>query len=488
MTAAASKRSQHAPRGLTSLALGLGRALVGKRFTGTWAELDSLQWRSRDELAARADRRLSALLQHACEHVPFYREHCRRERIDPRELRTVADLARLPVVDKATFRAHDLAHFFADDVPAHRRLPYTTSGSTGDPFRFVLDRNAMPLVFASHLFYDSWFGLDPFDRCLKIMGPPVANPPMPAGTPLGFRIRQSVAARLQRAYERLTQKRFSMFDVDPARIDEIYASIELFRPAYLLGYTSSLATLADEFLRRGLRPSRPLKAVVTIAETLTPNRKRLLDECFAAPIANRYGQREFKYWCAQSCDRSPLRFHVNTELVVWETLRDDGSPAAPGEVGRVVLTNLHNHAMPFLRYDTKDLAAVDDAACACGRGFPVVGQLDGRSQECLILPSGRMINPTSLGHYLFVVHGWVDAVRHYQLVQRAPDDVLLQLVLADGDASTAARIAGDVQALLGEGIRVDFAVVSEIPLERSGKRPIIKVLHAPVAHGAGAAR
>ena len=142
-----------------------------------------------------------------------------------------------------------------------------------------------------------------------------------------------------------------------------------------------------------------MRAVVTIAETLSPDRRRVIEEYSRAPIINRYGLREFGAWSGQTCSLSGEQIHVNTELVVAEILHQDGSPARPGETGRVVMTDLFNYAMPLIRYDTGDLAVAGSAGCACGRGFPLFGPIQGRSQECLSTPSGRLISPVVLGQY-----------------------------------------------------------------------------------------
>jgi phenylacetate-CoA ligase len=472
------------PRGrgtgvLARLGLPLGRALVGRRLNAALGELRAAMRMDPASLAARQDARLRALVAHAFDRVPFWREVARDRGLRASDIRGSADLHLLPVVDKELFRSRPLEDFLAVGVPAWRHLPYATSGSTGDPFRFVLDRRAMPLVFASHLFYDSWYGLDPLARSIRIMGPP-ARDPAPRGAPLPVRLRSALTAGLQRRYERLTQRRLATFEARPERVR---AAIEAFRPAYLLGYTGTLAAIADEFLRTGYRPSRPLDAVVTIAETLTPERRAVLERCFGAPIANRYGQREFKYWCAQSLPGDPMRFCCNTELVVFETLRADGSAAAPGEVGRVVLTNLHNEVMPFLRYDTGDLGALGASSWPDGPGFPMMNRLDGRTQEVLSTPSGRTIDATTLGHHLFVLRGHVDAVRQYQLVQEGPDAVVLRVVPVAGCGEALRdRLATDLGELLGEGLAIRIEVTDAIPLEKSGKRPILKLHHPGPAH------
>lgn len=460
---------------ISSWVLKLGGTMVGRRFSDSLSEMQRVQWLPTAKLQERTETLLKQLLSHAAENVPFYRETYLSLGLSKSQLGSISDLRRLPIVTKATFRERPLEHFLATNVPVHRRLEWTTSGSTGEPFKFFLDRQMMPLVAASHLFYDSWYGLKPSDRYVRIMAPPAAEAALAEDTPLSARLRYAAYSRLQTTYEAWTQRRFSMFDVDEERTEEIYRCIEKFRPKYVLGYTSTLATIADSLLRRNLRLSSPLSGVVTIAETLTEDRRRFIEEFFGAPIINRYGQREFKFWCAQSCSESPQRFHVNTELVVWEVVREDGSPAAPGELGRVVLTNLHNYAMPFIRYDTGDLAVAGTTSCNCGRGFPLVEQLQGRSQECVVTLSGKMINPVSLGQYLFVSHNYVDAVRQYQLIVEGPHSMRLLIVAASGFADhTGEDLRRDMAELLGEDVTVRVDMVSEIPLEKSGKRPIIK--------------
>ena len=464
----------------------LGGWLLGRSFAQALTDLERAQWLPAAELRRRSEVRLSSLLRHAAENVSFYRALYRRLGLRPSALSTADDLRALPVMTKTAYRDGTAAEFEAENLPAFRRQERTTSGSTGQPLAFAIDRQAIPVVFASHLFYDSWFDLGPFDRYVRIMSPPAVSAGLPPETPLRFRLRQAVSARLQRLYEARTQLRLSVWEVDEARADEIWRRLEAFRPAYVMGYTSTLAELANVLSARRRRLTRPLRAVVTIGETLSPFRKRAIEDYFAAPIANRYGLREFGSWSAQSCAVSADRFHVNTELVVCEVVRADGSPARPGEIGRVVLTDLFNYARPFIRYDTGDLAAFEPDTCACGRAFPLLGPIEGRSTECLRTPSGRMIAPIVLGHYLFVYSKNLDAVRHYQLIQSGPAEARLLVVPGAGwDAATVQRLQNDLVGLLGDDMRTTVEAVSEIPLERSGKRPIIKVLPGTQVHAAG---
>lgn len=462
------------PTSFVEFALTVGSKLPGQGVAKTLRELQRDQWLSAEELRIRNRIRLQSLLKHTAENVPFYRNLYQRFGLASDELRSVTDLSALPVLNKSHYR-NDPQSFYAANIPSHRRLERSTSGSTGEPFSFCLDRNAQPVIFASHFFYDSWHDLQPFDRLMRIVAPAAAQAPLPSDATTAVILRQAITSRLQNLYENWSQQKILLWEVNSEGAETVWRRIEAFRPKFVMGYTSSLAAIADELLRRDLRLSHPVRGIIAIAETLTPNRRRLIEEYFAAPIINRYGLREFGSWSAQSCRESPNQFHINTELVVAEILRPDGTPCVAGETGRVVLTDLHNYARPFIRYDTGDRAMVSSENCSCGRGFPLLGYVEGRSIECLRTPSGGEISPAILGHFLFVYHGHLEAVRHYQLVQESANRVSLLIVPGERwEEQTRASIRSDLQQLIGDDIEVDVQTVLEISPEKSGKRPIIK--------------
>lgn len=439
--------------------------------------MERVQWYPTLELLSRSEAKLRLLLKHAAENVPYYRDLYQRRGLAADELRTIGDLQALPIFTKADYRTCEPEMLCAANVPPSLRIERKTSGSTGEPFQFSLDRSALPIIFASHLFYDSWHGFQLFDRYLRIIAPAAPQGPLPREASTGVRLQRALTSTLQNFYENWTQQKISLWEVNSEGAEHIWRRIEAFHPKFVMGYTSTLAAIADELLQRDLKLTRPVQGVITIAETLTPNRKRLIEKFFNAPIINRYGLREFGSWSAQSCRESTDRFHVNTELVVCEILRADGTACAAGETGRVVLTDLHNFARPFIRYDTGDLAAFVPESCSCGRGFPLLGPIEGRSLGCLRTPSGNEISPAILGHFLFVYNDHLEAVRHYQLVQESAKRVNLLVVPSEGwEEARRERLRTDLNRLLGDEMEVDVQIVSEIRPESSGKRPIIKKL------------
>ena len=442
--------------------------------SGALRELERAQWLSPAELQRRAEARLDRLLRHAATHVPFYREAFRRLGLDPTQAIGSDGLRALPVLGKSAYRERP-EEFFADNVPAFRRVRRLTSGSSGEPFGVWLDLDKTPPIVASRPFYDSWFGLGPLARQLRVSTEATPAPPLPSDTPLSFRLKHSLRQWLRARYLERVQERMVIRSPDGEHAERFWRRLEQSRPEAVIGYTSTLAFLAGELLDRGLPRPGGVRAVIAMAETLSPERRRVLERYFDAPIINRYGLNELGCWVAQCCPEAPNELHVNTELVVHEVLAPDGAPAAPGEVGQLVLTDLLNYAMPLIRYDTGDLAAAGADGCRCGRGFPRLRQLAGRSMECLRTPAGATVSPVVLGHYLMVIRSFADVVRHYQLVQEQPDRVRLLVVPDQGFDDRRDDLRSDLAELLGDGVAVTVETVREIPLGPSGKRPIIKL-------------
>jgi phenylacetate-CoA ligase len=432
--------------------------------------MEEAQWLSREVQEERTARRLALLLGHARDSVAFYRARPElEEELTGATARAV--LSSLPVMTKRDLLEVGVDQLVSKEIPGHRRLERATSGSTGEPFHFFIDRAALPTIYASHLFYDWSCGLGVGDRYIRLVAPITARDDLGQSAPRGSRFHHKLIRRARHAYEDHTQRHLWVTSVDGDAADAVRQEIETFSPAFLLGYTSTLAAVAAELLERGVPLRTALRGVITIAELLTPERRRLIELYFGAPIVNRYGLREFGSWSGQSCSTSPENVHMNTELVDFEILRGDGSPAEVGEVGRLVMTDLHNFAMPWIRYDTGDLAIAQTASCECGRSFPVIS-LEGRSHESLRVGSGRIITSTAVGDALSVV---ADATSQYQLVREA--DGRVRVVLVPGVAfgvSTPARVQQLIQDLVGEEVQVSVDIADSIAPDASGKRPIVK--------------
>ncbi|WP_157817905.1 phenylacetate--CoA ligase family protein [Candidatus Thiodictyon syntrophicum] len=227
-------------------------------------------------------------------------------------------------------------------------------------------------------------------------------------------------------------------------------------PAYLLSYPSNLARLAEYGLDRGL-PLPGLRQVLTLGEALPAGLRALCADAWGVGLADAYTAEETGFIALQ-CPRCE-QYHVQSEALVLEVLDQAGAPCAPGTVGRVVVTPLHNFGTPLIRYALGDHAEVGEP-CACGRGLPVLRRILGRTRNLARLPDGREFRP-SVG---FCDLARIPGVRQAQLVQSAPDRVEVRLVCGRTlDAAEAAQVAALIRTNFDWPLKVEISYHAEIP-------------------------
>jgi phenylacetate-CoA ligase len=227
-------------------------------------------------------------------------------------------------------------------------------------------------------------------------------------------------------------------------------------------------TMLDRLVRRsaetGLRP-RQLRQVLTISEILAPGLRELCRAEWNAPVADTYSTREAGYLALQCPDTD--HYHLQSETALVEILDPAGRPCAPGDIGRVIVTPLHNLAMPLVRYDIGDHAEVG-ARCSCGRGLPVIHRILGRRQNMLRTAEGErwpLLSSHDIGKLLALA-----PIRQYQFAQTHPDriEVRLQATRALTDEE-ALGVVDWGRAKFGQGFRIDLAFPAELSRTTSGK-------------------
>jgi phenylacetate-CoA ligase len=421
-------------------------------------EMRAAQWRDAHTLRREQDVRLAALLAYARERVPFYREHWPAASASAHDAR--AALAELPLLTKAQLQAH-AAELRAAPRPG-RVTRKVTGGSTGEAVTVDKDAPAVAREMAASWMGWEWFGIGMGDRGARFWGTP------------GTRRRRLRAAAADLATNRV---RFSAFAFGEDDLERYWARCLAARPRWFYGYVSMLEAFALHLRSRGHDGRRlGLAAVVTTSEVLFPPQRALLREAFGAPVQNEYGCGEVGP-VAYECPDGGL--HLVAPNLVVELLRPDGSHAAPGEPGEVVVTDLNNRAMPLVRYRLGDFAVAGDA-CPCGRGLPVLREVWGRAYDFVQLPSGRRCH----GEYFVYAFEELRAagvpVRQFQVVQAGPARLEVAIVapagVEDGVRRAVAGRAG--------GMEVDVRRVDAIPRAPSGK---MRLVLNPWLNGAPAA-
>lgn len=409
-------------------------------------ELEHSQWLAPEALRELQFRQLDLLLRHAHVTVPYY-----RERWDgayrPDQPLTPDRFAELPLLART-----DLQESFdvlrSTDVPAAHGpvAEVRTSGSTGRPVR-VLKTLLVELYWrALTLREHRWHRRDLKGKLAAIRQGVTPAEGEGWGPATDAVLVTGRAATLPAGTDVDTQLRW----------------LEQQQPDYLLTHPSNAAELARRSLARGIGLSR-LKQVRTSGELLSPEVRELCRQAWGVRVTDMYSANEVGYVALQCPEHE--HYHVQAEDVIVEILDERGRPCCPGEMGRVVVTSLHNFAMPLVRYDIGDYAEVGPP-CSCGRGLPVITRIMGRVRNMLVLADGRCCWPS------FGTRGFSDIapVRQHQFVQKSYDVIEARLVT--GRALTA----GEEEALrrrflsrLPAGFEIRFSYVSEIPRSAGGK-------------------
>jgi phenylacetate-CoA ligase len=417
-------------------------ARIGANAPHYLGELARTQWLPRAELERLQLRRVRRVLAHAAGHVGYWRDVLRSARLTVDDVRTLDDLRHVPALTPEAVRENIYFDLLSDSRRGAHLAKCTTSGATGEPRAVFLDRLTRDTRWANLMRHRAWTGLRPGERVLRLGHVP------PAGRLRGLIPRADVLA---------------VAAVDAAFVERVAARVRALRPAILEADAEVLRVLASAIDRRAREPS--MRAVVVTGQTLADDLRHLVERRLGAPVFGRYGAREVGP-IAQECEAG--RWHVNAESCVVEVERD-GRPAAEGEPGDLVVTDLTNRSVPLIRYRLGDVAAISWRRCECGRGLPVLERLDGRPEASIVVGDGRCV-PSSVFGDLLGEHEF--AVRRWQVVQCARDHVLVRVVRSPRSGRPAEHtIRRALGAALGRGVAVELAVLDELPGD--DPRPVI---------------
>jgi phenylacetate-CoA ligase len=433
----------------------LHKWMITRRIEDYYRGLKRSQWLSPEKIREFQERRLRRLVHHAYQHVAFYRERLDALGIKPADIVTLEDLRRLPLLSKEDVRENLHFDLLAANKDNRRIQKVATSGSTGEPFICYADRRQLEIRWAATLRSMEWTGYRFGDRQARLWHQTI-------GMSWQQILREWIDARLSRRIF------IPAFELSEADLTRALARIRRHRPALIDGYAECFNYLAGHARRHGIRGIHP-KGIISSAQVLPDDSRATIEEAFGTRVFDKYGSREFS-GIAYECE-AHAGHHVVAESYIVEVLKD-GVPAKPGEMGEVVITDLNNYCMPFVRYRIGDLAiAVDPAEpCPCGRGLPRLGRIEGRVQSLIVGAGGRVV-PGSLFLHLFKDYDFL--LRQFQVVQEQEGAVVLKVVKAPRFDDQAFGEALEIlRRYLGRETRIDVQFVESIPLVRTGKRQL----------------
>jgi phenylacetate-CoA ligase len=382
-------------------------AVVDPRYAQVFAafvQLEASQWLPAERLRQLQAVQLAARLQHAAHASRWFAP--RLAGLDLQAERAFDALAALPVLTRAELQ-DPAAGLFCDIGEAHGpTVSLTTSGSTGEPVKVLCSLAAQALRQAFVLRNFAWQQLDARKTYASIR----------SGLKLGPESPPQRAANWNAALAALFGSGPSWSLGINAPLERQLAALAGEGAHYLASYPSNLRGLLE------LSPDNPcgLEAVISAGEAMDPALAEALARAWGVRVLDEYSSEELGP-IATLCERG--RFHCMAEGLIVEILRDDHTPCAPGEPGRVVVTDLRNFATAMIRYATNDYALAGEV-CDCGRALPTLARIVGRERNLVRLPDGSRFWPN-----LSLMHG--DAVRErlrqFQLLQVAPTTIRMRL-------------------------------------------------------------
>ncbi len=431
--------------GLTWPALFKGQAA---QLAATLYQLEDSQWWTPEELARAQQGQLRVLLGHILKNVPYYRK-AYRELGRPEAL--IEGWAEIPVLSRSDVQEAGKALFSTampkEHGPAQAVL---TSGSTGRPVEALSTAVTRFFWNACTVREHLWHGRD-FKGKLAAIRPdrktiPGGSVSPSWGPPVDLLFKTGPSALLH-----------SNTPID-AQLDWLREQ----NPAYLLSLPTNLQALA-EMCREKSIVLPALREVRSYGETVRPKLRKLVREVWDVPVTDVYTTQEVGNLALQ-CPESG-EYHLQAEHLLVEIVDENGQVCGPGEIGRVLVTTLHNLASPLIRYEIGDHAEVGEP-CVCGRGLPVIRRVLGRERNLVVLPNGRRHWPS------FPEEDWMAAapIQQLQLVQKTTERIEARVAAPRKlTAKEEGRLSEIFAESLGHAFTFEYVYVDEIPRGPNGK-------------------
>ena len=441
---AAPALSEHLVRRLT---YPLHEKLRGRRTLHEMQQLQQIATWSPERVQTECDERLRNLFRFAVDQLPYYAERFKRFGVDPAASDPHAELAKLPVLQKADIRQHAAGMIYRD-VPGGLQ-PAVSGGTTGDTLHFYIDRIRQAQTMGARLFMQRLFDVAPGARRVHLWGSPV----------------ELKESRLRRWRDRLLNEvMLDAFEMSTAQMDTYLERIIAFRPRLIYAYTSAIVLLAQRAARR-YRPGHfPwLHVIVVTGDEVHSEHRDIIQRAFGCRVAAEYGSREVGL-IAHECPAGHLHV-ISPHILLDITQEDRGVPA--GTTGNITCTTLNTRAQPMIRYCLGDIGALVTAGCGCGLPFPVLELTGARITGFVAMPDGQLRH----GHLVAYLVRVERCVVEFKVYQRALDTFEILLVVDETfTPATIPAIQSRFRRYFGQCARVKCRVVDRIPPDPSGKR------------------
>jgi len=410
-------------------------------------DLEKTQWLSTQELKTLQIESLKSFLIDVEQHVPYYQQLFEQLKFNPKTVNSLDILQQLPLTGKPLIR-EQCEQLKADDAVGLAK--FNTGGSSGEPLIFYIGNKRVSHDVAAKWRATRWWGVDIGDPEAVIWGSP---------------IELSGQDKIKLVRDKLLRTHLiPAFEMSPVKIDGFIQQIKTLKPKMLFGYPSALAHIATHAEKTGqVLSDLGIKVAFVTSERLYDHQRAKIEQIFACPVANGYGGRDAGF-IAHQCPEGQM--HITAEDIIVEIIDNNGDVLPYDQAGEIVVTHLATRDFPFIRYRTGDVGVLSNEQCRCGRGLPLLKEIQGRTTDFIIAQDGTVLHGLALIYVLRDLEG----VESFKITQHNIDETTVQIVKNQQyNQKNDAKIQSEFKQRLGQDVQISVEYVSEIAKEKSGK-------------------
>ena len=432
------------------------RDRYGKERANFERELDITESYSNEEMEEYQRQKFIEVAREAICHVPFYKDWANNNSFSEHDIRCLSDINRFPIIEKSDIR-NNPEYFISRKVKKKDLIALSTSGSTGSPIKIFCDRSTRTKHYSFFSRLRSWYGVGKRGRRITFFGRIVASEKQ----------RKPPFWRYDLAQNNLLMSSHHMSE---SNLPFYYEKLKSFKPKEIFGYPSSIYRLARYIVESDKDRYIP-NVVITTAETLLPYQRKVIEEAFLCSVVDQYGCTEMAFFASQ-CRYGVMHFHPEHSII--EIVDANSNPLPNGEPGEVVATSLINKVMPLIRYRVGDSLSLVDRDLKCHSSFPVIGHLEGRTDDLIFTKDGKAIGRLS------PIFRSDKNIKLSQVIQRENGDIDI-FVVPNSSYSNKNRnmIYEEAKERIGSIMVINIIEVEDIGKESNGKFRPVKCFFRP---------
>lgn len=410
-------------------------------------QMNTSQWWSQEKLEQLQISRLKQLIRYCSENVSYYKNLLQEKGLNEDDFNHIADLKKLPFLSKALIREH------LEQLKSNKTTnlaQFNTGGSSGEPLIFYIGNERVSHDVAAKWRATQWWDVDIGDKEVVIWGSPIE-------------LDSQDYIRLVRD-RMLRTKLLPAFEMSDDKIADFIREIIAFKPKMLFGYPSSISLIAKYAKKHNISVNQlGIKVAFVTSERLYDKQRDIISSVFACPVANGYGGRDAGF-IAHQCPEGGM--HLTAEDIIVEIVDKDGNVLSHGISGEVVVTHLATKDFPFIRYKTGDVAILSDKECKCGRGLPLIEEIQGRTTDFIVAKDGTIMHGLALIYVLRDLTG----LENFKITQEDINNTTVQLMTnASYKKQNDETIVNTFKKRLGQTVNINIDHVNVIASEKSGK-------------------